>query len=96
MSISYYAKKAEITYTKLTKELFELDEITYKKCLVLIRKRELTRAAMRIKKINKPTRNGTRIVFELISSIEEGINETIDIYQTINKLNMSDEELSEG
>ena len=95
-NIGAYALKAEITFTKLTKDLLELDEVTYKKCVVLIRRRELMSSCMRIKKIYAPTRNGTKVIFELVKNIDDLINEFVDIYKNIDKLNMSHEELEEG
>lgn len=95
-NIVAYAKKAEITFPKLTRNLLELDEITYKKCMVLIRRRELLRSCMRIKKINKPTVGGTKIIFELIESLEDVKKEFEDVYKNISDLNMSHEELEEG
>ena len=95
-NIGTYAKKAEITFTKLTRKLLELDEVTYKKCVVLIRRRELMRSGMRVKKIYEPTRNGTKIIFELIKNIDDVVNEFVDIYKNIDELNMSREELEEG
>ena len=94
--IRFYAEKADITFTKLTRSLLELDEITYKKCIVLIRRRELMRSCMRVKKIYEPTRNGTRIIFELIKNKDDVVNEFVDIYKNIEELNMSREELEEG
>ena len=95
-NIGAYAKRVEITFTKLTRNLLELDEITYKKCVVLVRRRELLKRCMRIKKINKPTNGGTKITFELIESLEDVKKEFEDVYKNISELNMSHEELEEG
>lgn len=94
--IRFYAKKADITFTKLTKKLFELDDITYKKCIVIIRRREMMRCCMRIKKIYEPTRNGTRIIFELVKNTDELVGEYVDIYKSAYELNMSPAELKEA
>ena len=90
-----YVKSAEFEYPKLTKKLLELDEIVYKKCVLLIRIRELQSKSMRIKKIYEPTGNGTRIIFERVEDEKDYLQEVRNITKDQAILRMTVGELKE-
>lgn len=83
-----YVKRVGLEYCKLTKKLYELDEETYKKCIVLARLEQLQDKFMKVRRINKPTYKGTKITFEIIRTKSEYKQELENITRETRTLGM--------
>lgn len=83
-----YVKRVGLEYRSLTKKLYELDEETYNKCIVLARLDQLQDKFMKVRRINKPTYNGTKITFEIIRTRSEYKQELENITKEAKKLGM--------
>lgn len=55
----------------LTKKRYEQDRTLFDKAVILIRLDELQARAMRMRRINKPTYQGTKITFEAVKNTDE-------------------------
>ena len=65
----------QVTYKALTKKLFEENEQEYRKALLYARANELANMGSKMRRMNKPQKNGTKITFEKVASEEELIIE---------------------
>lgn len=83
-----YVKRVGLEYRSLTKKLYELDEETYKKCIVLARLVQLQDKFMKVRRINKPTYKGTKITFEIIRTKSEYKQELENITRDAKELGM--------
>ena len=83
-----YVKRVGLEYRSLTKKLYELDEETYKKCILLARLDQLQDKFMKVRRINKPTYKGTKITFEIIRTKNEYKQELEDITKQAKELGM--------
>ena len=83
-----YVKRIGLEYRSLTKKLYELDEETYKKCIVLARFDQLQDKLMKAIRINKPTYKGTKITYEIVRTKSEYKQEIENIIKEAKKLGM--------
>ena len=81
-----YVKRVGLEYCKLTKKLYELDEETYNKCIILARLDQLQDKFMKVRRINKPTYKGTKITYEIIGTKSEYKQELENIIKEAKKL----------
>lgn len=84
-----YVKRVGLEYCKLTKKLYELDEETYNKCIVLARLEQLQDKFMKVRRINKPTYKGTKITFEIVRTKSEYKQELENITKEARELGMT-------
>lgn len=66
-----YISKYQMSFTKLTRKLYDENQKFYEKALIYIRLDELQERCAYMVKRNKPTNSGTNISFEVVNSKEE-------------------------
>lgn len=85
--------KYEMTFTKMTKKLFDEQEKVYRVAMISIRLDELQGRAGVMVKAGKPERNGTRITFRPAQNAEEYKNELDKIIEQGEKLGLKFEKI---
>ena len=83
-----YVERIGLEYCRLTKKLYELDEETYKKCIILARLDQLQDKFMKVRRINKPTYKGTKINYEIVRTRREYRQELENITKEAEELGM--------
>lgn len=73
----------------LTKKKYEQDRALFDKAVILIRLDELQARAMRMRRMNKPTSQGTKITFEAAKNTDEYSAELQRIVAEGERLGMS-------
>nr|WP_297935334.1 hypothetical protein [uncultured Lachnoclostridium sp.] len=67
----------QLSFKKLSKELYEKDKMTYEKCIQLIRLKELLDKGGKLRRANKPTKKGTLLLFDVVKDSDE-LKEELD------------------
>ena len=85
--------KYQMTFTKMTKKLFDEQEKVYRVAMISIRLDELQERAGIMVKVGKPERNGTRITFRPVQNVEEYKSELDQIIEQWKKLGLKFEKI---
>ena len=80
--------KYQMTYSGMTKKLYEEKPRIYQVALIDIRLHELQKKGCYVQKINKPNRNGTSITFTQAKTAEEYQQELQKIIEDGTKLGL--------
>lgn len=78
----------QMTFSGLTKKLYEETPEVYEKAAIIIRAHELVRVRAKMRRKNKPNTNGTKFTFEALKENEEIIQEAKRINEESIKLGL--------